>query len=266
MSIQQGGGGGEDAAERSGFFIGADSDNVSEEDGEDHRQLILQRANALASENRLREAIDWFSVAMRYGPVIPEHLSTFVDCVVRNFSSKLDRCCRSTAAATDDMFDCPNCRDFLGEPVTIACGHSYCKRCLQRRLLSKCKLCGEPVTGQERQVDVILCGLLEKWFPGELRKSKTLLEVDELCRGKRYQEAVSLATDVIRAGECCQGNSFYHIFKHNLLFIGISKLRSTDQRFYYIVVSPCVVASHWLCCTSTLTKSQPEHAQSVQVA
>ncbi|TMS23892.1 LON peptidase N-terminal domain and RING finger protein 1 [Larimichthys crocea] len=97
------------------------------------------------------------------------------------------------------MFDCPNCRDFLGEPVTIACGHSYCKRCLQRRLLSKCKLCGEPVTGQERQVDVILCGLLEKWFPGELRKSKTLLEVDELCRGKRYQEAVSLATDVIRA-------------------------------------------------------------------
>ncbi|XP_019112538.2 LON peptidase N-terminal domain and RING finger protein 1 [Larimichthys crocea] len=198
MSIQQGGGGGGEKAERSGFFIGADSDNVSEEDGEDHRQLILQRANALASENRLREAIDWFSVAMRYGPVIPEHLSTFVDCVVRNFRSKLDRS-RSTAAATDDMFDCPNCRDFLGEPVTIACGHSYCKRCLQRRLLSKCKLCGEPVTGQERQVDVILCGLLEKWFPGELRKSKTLLEVDELCRGKRYQEAVSLATDVIRA-------------------------------------------------------------------
>lgn len=219
MSIQQGGGGGGEKAERSGFFIGADSDNVSEEDGEDHRQLILQRANALASENRLREAIDWFSVAMRYGPVIPEHLSTFVDCVVRNFSSKLDRCRSSTAAATDDMFDCPNCRDFLGEPVTIACGHSYCKRCLQRRLLSKCKLCGEPVTGQERQVDVILCGLLEKWFPGELRKSKTLLEVDELCRGKRYQEAVSLATDVIRAGECCQGNlTLIFIIYSNIIF------------------------------------------------
>ncbi|XP_035516093.1 LON peptidase N-terminal domain and ring finger 1, like [Morone saxatilis] len=195
----------EDATEeRSAFFIGADSDNVSEEE-EDHHQLILQKANALASENCLKEAIDWFSVAMRYGPVRPEQLSTFVDCVLRNFKRKaagpealsgqsLDA---GDSGSADDVFDCPSCHSFLGEPVTIACGHSYCKRCLQRRLLSKCKLCRETVTGEEK-VNVILCGLLEKWFPDELKKSKTLCQVDELCRRKRYEEAVSLATDVIQ--------------------------------------------------------------------
>lgn len=192
--------------ERSSFFLGADWDNVSEEEEEDHHQLILQKANALAAENCLKEAIDLFSAAMRYGPVRPEQLSTFVDCILRNLKRKSTGpggfTGQSRDSSGDDVFDCPNCHSFLGEPVTIACGHSYCKRCLNRRLLSKCRLCSEPVRGEEK-ANVILCGLLEKWFSAELKNSKTLGEVDALCRRKRYQEAVSLATEVIQSGECC---------------------------------------------------------------
>ncbi|KAK1885757.1 LON peptidase N-terminal domain and RING finger protein 1 [Dissostichus eleginoides] len=194
----------EDAPEeRTAFFIGADSDTALEE--QEHHQLILQKANALVSENCLKEAIDWFTAAMQYGPVLPEQLSTFVDFILRNFKRKEDGpdtlSARSQDAGDsgggDEMFDCPNCHSFVGEPVTIACGHSYCKRCLQRRLLSKCKLCKETVSGEEK-ANVMLCGLLDKWFPEERRKSKTLYEVDELCRKKRYEEAISLATDVIQ--------------------------------------------------------------------
>lgn len=195
--------------ERSAFFIGADSDNTSEE--QDHHQLnvILQKANALASENCLKEAIDWFSVAMRYGTVRPEQLSTLVECILRNFKRKAagadslsgrSQDARDCVSCVQDVFDCPNCHSFLGEPVTTACGHSYCKRCLQRRLLSKCKLCSEAISSKVK-VNVILCGLLEKWFPGELKKSKTLCKVDELCRRRRYEEAVALATEVIQCGE-----------------------------------------------------------------
>uniref|UniRef100_A0A3B4H9N9 LON peptidase N-terminal domain and ring finger 1 n=1 Tax=Pundamilia nyererei TaxID=303518 RepID=A0A3B4H9N9_9CICH len=188
--------------ERSAFFIGADSGNVSEE--ENHHELILQKANALASENCLREAIDWFSAAMRYSPVQPKQLSTFVDCILRNFKRKAagpeplsGRSSRDAAesSAEEDVLGCPNCHCFLGEPVTLACGHSYCKRCLQRRLLDKCKLCTEHVRGEEK-VNVILCGLLSKWFPEEVKKSKKVMEVDALCRRKLYQEAVDLAPDM----------------------------------------------------------------------
>ncbi|XP_028265171.1 LON peptidase N-terminal domain and RING finger protein 1 [Parambassis ranga] len=194
------------AEERSAFFIGADWDNVSEEEEDhDHHQLLLQKANALASEDCLKEAIDWFSVAMRYGPVRPEQLSTFVECILRNFKRKaagpgeLTGHSRDTGSSSeDDVFDCPNCHSFLGEPVTLVCGHSYCKRCLQRRLLSKCKLCSEPARA-ESKANVIFCGLLEKWFPEEVKKSKTLSEVDALCKGNSYQEAVSLATTVIES-------------------------------------------------------------------
>uniref|UniRef100_A0A672FLK9 RING-type domain-containing protein n=1 Tax=Salarias fasciatus TaxID=181472 RepID=A0A672FLK9_SALFA len=191
--------------ERRAFFIGADWDNVSEEEEEDHHQLILHKANALASQNCLKEAIDWFSVAMRYEPARPEQLSTFVDCILRNFKSKVsgpeaspDRSRDAGDGSGEHVFTCPSCRGFLGEAVTVACGHSYCKRCLQRRLFSKCKLCAEPVSGEEK-ANVILCGLLDKWFPDELKQSKTLGEVDALCRRKRYKEAVALATDVIQS-------------------------------------------------------------------
>lgn len=205
MSLQQET---EDATgERSGFFIGLDSNNVSKE--EDHQQIILQKANALALENCLREAIDWFSVAMRYDPVRPEQLSTFVDCILRNVKRKAAEPDIRSGQTQDegdnkggDVFDCPNCHRFLGEPVTINCGHSYCKRCLHRRLLSKCKLCGDALTGEEK-VNVSLFGLLDKWFPEELKTLKLVNEVDELCRRKCYHEAVSLATDVIQRGKCC---------------------------------------------------------------
>lgn len=191
--------------ERGGFFIGADS---SEEE-ENHHELILQKANALASENCLKQAIDWFSVAMRYGPVRPEQLSTFVDCILRNFKSKEPESpepeseSQSRDSSDDeDVFECPSCSSFLGEAVTAACGHSYCRRCLQRRLLSRCKQCGETLSGTERS-SVVLCGLLNKWFPEEVTRAKAIHEVDELCRNKCYHEAVSLATEVIQRGECC---------------------------------------------------------------
>uniref|UniRef100_A0A665UUW4 LON peptidase N-terminal domain and ring finger 1, like n=1 Tax=Echeneis naucrates TaxID=173247 RepID=A0A665UUW4_ECHNA len=177
------------------FFIGAEND---------HREVILQKANALASENRLKEAIDWLSVAVRYEPVRPEQLSTFVDCILRNFKRKPggpeespDRSRSRDSRGEDDAFDCPGCRSFLGEAVTGACGHSYCRRCFQRRLLSKCKLCGEAVRADHR-VSVILSGLLEKWFPDEMNRCKRVSEVDQLCRRKRYREAVSLTSAVAR--------------------------------------------------------------------
>lgn len=234
--------------ERTAFFIGADSDTALEE--QEHHQLILQKANALVSENCLKEAIDWFTAAMQYGPVLPEQLSTFVDCILRNFKRKEGGpdtlSARSQDAGDsgggDEMFDCPNCHRFVGEPVTIACGHSYCKRCLQRRLLSKCKLCKETVSGEEK-ANVMLCGLLDKWFPEERRKSKTLYEVDELCRKKRYEEAISLATDVIQCGKCSSKPCFrfLHVFTNGEEFPIRMNIRVTGSFLCNVIYKSTIV-------------------------
>ncbi|XP_071373187.1 LON peptidase N-terminal domain and RING finger protein 1 isoform X1 [Centroberyx affinis] len=196
--------------ERSAFFIETESEYAWGEDHVDHHKLILQKANALASENCLKEAIDCFTMAMRNGCVRPEQLSTLVDCILRNFKRKgagpdapVGRRQDGADSTQDDVFSCPSCHSFLGEPVTISCGHSYCKRCLQRKQLSQCKLCSEAVrvSPGELRVNVILCGLLDKWFPDELKKSKAIGEVEELSRRKRYEEAVKLATNVIQSAD-----------------------------------------------------------------
>ncbi|CAB1328196.1 unnamed protein product [Coregonus sp. 'balchen'] len=200
---------GEDAVEeRKGFFIEPEYDWDEEQDNVDHHKLILQKADALASENRLKEAIDVYSMALRYGSVGPEQMSTLVDCILRNFKRKLGQDEAPSErtlhimdnAGEEDVFDCPNCHKFLGEPVTIRCGHSYCKRCLQHQLLSKCKLCSE-VGGRptELKTNVILFGLLEKWFPEELKRSRAISEIEDLSRRKHFEEAVSLATTVIES-------------------------------------------------------------------
>lgn len=201
--------------ERGGFFIDSDAEDALEEQEQeqDQHEIILQKANALAAENCLKEAIDLFSVAMRYGPVRPEQLSTFADCILRNFKSKAARLEAPSARSGDtkeqredevvveDLFSCPNCHSFLGEPVTAACGHSYCRRCLQRHFFSKCRRCSGSIAGEEK-VNVVLSGLLDKWFPEEVKRSKSLHQVDELCRRKLNHDAVSLASDLIRCGKC----------------------------------------------------------------
>ncbi|XP_062334558.1 LON peptidase N-terminal domain and ring finger 1, like [Osmerus eperlanus] len=198
----------EDALEEKGrFFIEPDKEHDwSKDDNVDHYTLILQKADTLASENRLKEAIDVFSMALRCGAVRPGQLNTLVDCILRNFKKKIEE--NETISErrkdgpdnTRGIFDCPSCHSFLGEPVTIGCGHSYCKRCLQHDLLSKCKLCSENVRGKSgnMKINVILSGLLDKWFPNDLKISKAINEIEDLCRRKDFDKAVSLATNLIQ--------------------------------------------------------------------
>ncbi|XP_036373313.1 LON peptidase N-terminal domain and RING finger protein 1-like [Megalops cyprinoides] len=196
--------------EKAGFFIAPSLDSEWEDDTVDHQRLILQRADALASENRLKEALDAFSTALRYGSVRPEQLSTLLDCVLRNFKKRAGDAAAAQASAatrgfgrpsTADAFSCPACHRFLGEAVTVACGHSYCKRCLQRDLFTRCKLCNEELADSPGGLrpNVILCSLLEKWFPDDTKRCKTAADIEDLSKQKRFEEAATLANNALES-------------------------------------------------------------------
>ncbi|XP_071426481.1 LON peptidase N-terminal domain and RING finger protein 1-like isoform X2 [Pithys albifrons albifrons] len=109
------------------------------------------------------------------------------------------------AGAGLDLLRCPSCRLLLWEPVTVFCGHSFCKQCLGGAGLSRCPLCQERlelrVVGAARR-SVVLCGILERCVEREQRLVGLAERArDRLARGdarealRMAQRGVELAPD-----------------------------------------------------------------------
>lgn len=78
------------------------------------------------------------------------------DCIVLLENS---RCCNDI-----DPFACPVCQDVFVAPVTIACGHTYCRSCVYDQ--SHCYVCGKALQlyGNKFKQDVLIGRLIEKWW------------------------------------------------------------------------------------------------------
>ncbi|MCI4380464.1 hypothetical protein PGIGA_G00240390 [Pangasianodon gigas] len=186
------------SGDRGGLFIPSDTEPDWAEEEEHGGRLGIQ-------QKRLRGALDALFRAVRSETesVRPEHISTLVEIIVRNFRKKETAVSWVQPAQDGELdgeLDCPGCNRFILEPVTVACGHSYCRSCLQQAFLSKCKKCREEIGAKHLlRANVLLCGLLEKWFPEEIQKTKRIAEVKELLRSKHFTQALSLATQLLES-------------------------------------------------------------------
>ncbi|XP_067891005.1 LON peptidase N-terminal domain and RING finger protein 1-like isoform X2 [Heterodontus francisci] len=89
------------------------------------------------------------------------------------------------------LLDCGGCRELLSEPVTLRCGHTWCRRCLRRS--PRCPGCGEAAAGtQSLRSNVVLSHLLPKWFPAEARRIRNKVKLEELLAECRFPEALTL--------------------------------------------------------------------------
>ncbi|XP_056358580.1 LON peptidase N-terminal domain and RING finger protein 2-like [Oenanthe melanoleuca] len=104
-----------------------------------------------------------------------------------------------------DLLRCPCCRRLLWEPVTASCGHSFCKPCLGGAGPARCPLCRERLEllgVAAARCSVVLCGILERCVPPELRLAALAERARErLARGdardalRMAQRGVELALD-----------------------------------------------------------------------
>lgn len=102
------------------------------------------------------------------------------------------------------MLRCPSCLLLLWKPVTVSCGHSFCKPCLGGALPPRCPLCQERLkllgVGTAR-CNVVLCGLLEKCVEREIRLAWLAAHVrDRLTRGDA-EEALRMAQKGVELGK-----------------------------------------------------------------
>ncbi|XP_040855554.1 LON peptidase N-terminal domain and RING finger protein 3 isoform X2 [Ochotona curzoniae] len=203
-------------------------------------KVLLKQADSLASRGRLREALEVYRRLSERQQLVAEQLEQLVRCLAEHIppvgvpapseaSCTASRCSATeealaaAAAATEvwEGFKCRKCHGFLSDPVSLSCGHTFCKLCLERGRAAdrRCALCGVKLSalivapgwargtrrgGQQPlpplRVNVVLSSLLSKLFPGPARASQLRHEGNRLYRERqveaallKYNEAVKLA-------------------------------------------------------------------------
>ncbi|XP_054453811.1 LON peptidase N-terminal domain and RING finger protein 3-like [Anoplopoma fimbria] len=192
------------------------------------QELMVKRADALAFGGKFTEAFDVYRQASEPERLRPVHLSKLIEYLSGSIGRQeggdglngtqrrgeedgaaAARCPGLGAAGSGyEDFSCRVCLSFLFEPVTLPCGHCFCKKCLERERKEKerpvvCKECGDSSGAADLQtyrVNVVLSSLLAKWFPtlhraGLLRREGNGLYAERKMEAalEKYNQAVLIA-------------------------------------------------------------------------
>jgi len=136
--------------------------------------------------------------------------------IVESFCAHVIELCTSTSEATTTNnesilnglgeFTCPLCFGILREPLTMICGHTYCKKCINKEdekvqeEVTQCKLCPAKFTSaqiRDTRPNVVLMDLLNKCFPSADSLFSLRNKGKELFSTKDYEAAVQKFTQAI---------------------------------------------------------------------
>lgn len=137
------------------------------------------------------------------GNVASEELKKLVDI----YSSKIIRMQSKTESEMKDPllkiddFSCSICFGVVHDPHTVRCGHSYCKKCLQKEVTgSQCKLCSYKLASSDvmhTKPNVLLLSLTQKLWPNDSKIISLRNEGNDLSAMKRREEALNKYTEAI---------------------------------------------------------------------
>ncbi|KAG9346779.1 hypothetical protein JZ751_007097 [Albula glossodonta] len=94
-----------------------------------------------------------------------------------------------------DLLECPICEFLMCEPVTVSCGHSFCRRCVGTNLPSRCPACKDKLKLRDVKNiknNVLLFSVIEKCCPEEV---KLKCHLQESLKAGEFTQALRVADE-----------------------------------------------------------------------
>uniref|UniRef100_A0A668UVS2 LON peptidase N-terminal domain and ring finger 3 n=1 Tax=Oreochromis aureus TaxID=47969 RepID=A0A668UVS2_OREAU len=232
-------------------------------DPESRRELMVKRADALAFGGKFTEAFDVYRQASEIERLRPAHLANLIEylsgTIRRQDGGERQRgnpyrakeagaavCpgAGATGCGYED-FSCRICLSFLFEPVTLTCGHCFCKKCLERERKEKerpvvCKECRNVSAVSDSlslRVNVVLSNLLAKWFPTQYQAGQLRREGNGLYAEKKMEAALEKYNQAILTAPT-----------DHILFSNRSQIHSSLKRHEKALMDAemaCRLMPHW---------------------
>lgn len=164
-------------------------------------ELFLGLADSFARGGLFSKAFEAYTNAFRLGRISPEKLKHLVTALVDSLSQECGSSgSQGSTTIKSSMFTCVLCRGLLEEPVTIPCGHTFCRKCLDRDRSKACKVCGNLQYGVKTssiRTNVVLSNLIRKWFPERCRAYELKAEGNKYFEKRDFQSAIKFYSEAI---------------------------------------------------------------------
>ncbi|PIK49727.1 putative LON peptidase N-terminal domain and RING finger protein 3-like [Apostichopus japonicus] len=165
-------------------------------------EWLVGKASSLAKQNRFNEAVNAMHYACRLGGLQPCDLMILVEPMVDYIARIASKAVYNFRKKDIDVYSCGICLGILFEPITLPCGHSFCKDCLREvkriRTCQTCKAEHPLISLSNMQVNVILRDGFEKYFTTEMKARRLKQDGNNFVKNKQYPEALERYTAALQ--------------------------------------------------------------------
>lgn len=203
--IRGGGGGGGGVIEMPGLVVANGGSGLCSASGRVDGNILINRTNTKKNNNHID---DLLAPPRRHAAKIStcsEESASACMVVARKPAvvvprQRINNNDNTNFDCDTDPFLCAICEDLLKGPVTVPCGHTYCRECVLS--VRACVQCARPVPHlQPLDKDVFIGRLVDRWWGAELNADPINAEARRFLQAGHLDEALRCANESLEQGE-----------------------------------------------------------------
>lgn len=160
--------------------------------------LALTYAESLCRCGKVREALDVYETCARVTEIAADRLKPLAASLLDTILNATSPC---DVRTSPDVCVCGVCDGVLVQPVTLPCGHTFCRRCLARDASRMCRRCGSRHPDASMETDILVKSLVEKLWPLELEAARLREEGNDLFQRSELESALEKYNQSLSIGK-----------------------------------------------------------------